>query len=239
VIVQAPGGPRHGIMTLSSRIDIGAVSREEVDKAGIGAGSGVSTPKRLRRLLASRVSGRSFDDRIGCAILLSALQELTEEQRGRNSAPVWFVFTAQEETGLHGAQVVAESAEAPERVYAIDSFVTSDSPLEDRRIAYAPLGGGFVLRAVDSSGMTPRDAVERVADLARRHEIPVQYGVTLGGNDGSRFVTQGAVNIPLSWPLRYAHTSAEVADLRDVEALAKIVRILLMEELEGARNLRP
>jgi putative aminopeptidase FrvX len=61
----------------------------------------------------------------------------------------------------------------------------------------------------------------------------VQAGVTAGGNDGSRFVEFGAVNIPLSWPLRYAHTAAEVADMNDIEALRRIVSVLLEQELAG------
>ena len=63
--------------------------------------------------------------------------------------------------------------------------------------------------------------------LAKKLKIPAQHGVTAGGNDGSKFVRRGAVNIPLSWPLRYAHSAAEVADLKDVEALRRIVGALV------------
>jgi putative aminopeptidase FrvX len=114
----------------------------------------------------------------------------------------------------------------PAEVYAIDTFVSSDSPLENQRFAAARLGGGFVIRAMDSAGMTPRSAVARLAALARRHGIPVQYGVTSGANDGSRFVSGGALNIPIGWPIRYSHSPAEVVDMADVEALGKIVRLL-------------
>jgi PAS domain S-box-containing protein len=107
-------------------------------------------------------------------------------------------------------------------------------PLEDRRIGYAALGAGFVVRAIDESGMIPRRAVQRIAELAALRGIPMQVGVTAGGNDGSRFVTAGAINIPLSWPLRYAHTAAEVADLRDIEALLRITTALLEQELSAA-----
>ena len=125
-----------------------------------------------------------------------------------------------------GAQAVAV-ATAAKRVFAIDSFVTSDSPLEDKRIAHVALGDGFVVRAKDNSGIAPRKAVGQVLTLAKKLKIPARYGVTAGGNDGSRFVRRGAVNIPLSWPLRYAHSAAEVADLRDAEALRQIVGALV------------
>ncbi len=131
-----------------------------------------------------------------------------------------------------GAQAVA-GATAAKRVFAIDSFVTSDSPLEDKRIATAVLGNGFVVRAKDNSGIAPREAVGQVLALAKKLKIPARHGVTAGGNDGSKFVRRGAVNIPLSWPLRYAHSPAEVADLSDIEALRQIVGALVEAGLSG------
>jgi putative aminopeptidase FrvX len=80
-----------------------------------------------------------------------------------------------------------------------------------------------VIRAVDNSNIVPREQVERLVQLARANRIPVQYGVTGGGNDGSAFVRYGAVDIALGWPLRYSHSPAEVIDTRDVDALAQIV----------------
>jgi len=192
-------------------------------------GDTLTPRKRLSELLNHRISARSLDDRIGCLVLLEALRALDANPQGR---PVWFVFSVEEETGLHGAAHLAQRTRS-KRVYPIDSFVTSDSPLEPKRIAYAPLGAGAVLRAVDDSGSTPRQAVDRVVQLARDNDIPLQVGVTAGGNDGSKFTAFGAVNIPLAFPLRYSHTAAETADLRDVRALIRLVQVLLEQELAG------
>ena len=71
--------------------------------------------------------------------------------------------------------------------------------------------------------------MDRVVALARQHNIPVQYGVTGGGNDGSVFTRYGAVDVALGWPLRYSHSAAEVVDTRDVRALADIVTALAKE----------
>jgi putative aminopeptidase len=70
------------------------------------------------------------------------------------------------------------------------------------------------------------DLVEKVIKLARAGQIPVQYGVTGGGNDGSAFVRYGAVDVALGWPLRYSHSPAEVIDTRDVDSLARIVTVI-------------
>ena len=227
VVLHGLNGPLRAIMTRHGTVNMGAESADQAAAMGIGKGTAVTVPKKFRRLLGHRATVRSFDDRIGCAVLISVLQSLNSaDQAIRAGRPTWIVFSVQEEAGLVGAQAVA-AATAAKRVFAIDSFVTSDSPLENKRIANAPLGDGFVVRAKDSSGITPREAVGQVLTLAKKLHIPAQHGVTAGGNDGSKFVRRGAVNIPLSWPLRYAHSAAEVADLRDVEALRQIVGALV------------
>jgi putative aminopeptidase FrvX len=189
----------------------------------------VTPAKALTRLLGDRVAGRSLDDRAGCAVLLTALARLPA---GKARNPVWFVFTVEEEIGLYGAEAVAARTE-PRRVYAVDSLVTSDSPLEPKRVGYVKLGQGAALRAVDSSGLSPRSEVERVLALAREKGIPARASVTAGGNDGSKFARAGAVNVPLAFPLRYSHTAAETADLRDLRALADLVTELAEQELAG------
>jgi putative aminopeptidase FrvX len=197
--------------------------------AGGGPRTGdlVTPAKNVLRLLNDRISGRSLDDRAGCAVLLSALARL---KLSKQDNPVWFVFTVEEETGLWGAEALA-LASSPRRVYAVDSLVTSDSPLEPTRLGNLKLGEGAALRTIDNSGLTPRSEVERVLALARSKGIPARAGVTAGGNDGSKFAQAGAVNIPLAFPLRYSHTAAETADLRDLRALIDLVTALAQDEL--------
>jgi putative aminopeptidase FrvX len=68
--------------------------------------------------------------------------------------------------------------------------------------------------------------VDRVVALAKESKIAAQYGVTGGGNDGSVFTRYGSVDVAMGWPLRYAHSPAEVIDLEDLDALGKIVEAI-------------
>jgi len=208
----------------------GARSREEVDRLGVRVGDSLTVPKEFRWLAEKRVSARSFDDRVGATALVAALWELDPAKVDRE---VIFVWTVEEEIGLEGAKHFARQAAAeggvPDFVFAVDTFVSSDSPLESDRFANGRLGEGFVVRAIDSSNVAPRQYVDRVVETARKNNIPAQYGVTGGGNDGAAFVPYGSVDIPLGWPLRYSHSAAEVADLKDIEALARIVVALVRE----------
>jgi putative aminopeptidase FrvX len=139
---------------------------------------------------------------------------------------VTFVWSTREELGLEGSADYAQAASAagktPATIFAIDTFVSSDSPLESKRFADARLGSGFVVRAIDNSNIAPWKDVMRLRQIAERHTIPVQYGVTGGGNDGAIFQRYGSIDIPLSWPLRYSHSPAELIDLRDLESLTNI-----------------
>ena len=83
-----------------------------------------------------------------------------------------------------------------------------------------------MIRAVDNSNIAPLQYVDRVIALAKESNIPVQYGVTGGGNDGAVFTRYGSVDIPLGWPLRYSHSPAEVIDTKDLDALGQIVEVL-------------
>jgi putative aminopeptidase FrvX len=216
--------PQKPDATKPIRVDVGARNPMEVAKLGISVGDTITIPKQYRPLLGTRANGRSFDDRVGDAALISAVWALGAPLKDRD---VTFVWSTGEEEGLVGAAKLANRLAAeghtPEFVFAVDTFVSSDSPLESKRFGEAKLGDGFVIRAIDSSNIARHDLVERVIQLARKNSIPVQYGVTAGGNDGSAFVRYGSADIPLGWALRYSHSPAEVVDTRDVDALGRIV----------------
>ena len=124
------------------------------------------------------------------------------------------------------AEQTAKDGCEPDFVFAIDTFVSADSPMESKRFGDAEIGKGFVERAVDNSNVVPLSYVDRVVELAKENRIAAQYGVTGGGNDGSVFQRFGAVDVALGWPLRYSHSPGEVIDTRDLEALGKIVEVL-------------
>jgi putative aminopeptidase FrvX len=209
------------------RVDVGARTPEEVAKLGINLGDTITIPKAYRPLLGTRANGRSFDDRVGDTALVSAVWALGAPLKDRD---VTFVWSTGEEEGLVGAAKVAARLAAeghvPDFVFAVDTFVSADSPIESPRFANAEIGKGFVIRAVDNSNIVPTPLVERLIKLARTNQIPIQYGVTGGGNDGSAFVRYGSVDIALGWALRYSHSPAEVIDTRDVDSLARIITVI-------------
>lgn len=206
------------------RADVGGGSAAEVAAMGIRVGHTLTMPKQFVPLAGTRATGRSFDDRVGCTALVLALRRLDPS---RLKHRIIFVWSVREETGLEGARVVADALGlSTSRVHAVDTFVSSDSPLEIKTFADVPLGSGAVARALDNSSVTPPALVDSLVQVAARRKVPLQVGSTNGGNDGSVFASWGVPDVPLAWPLRYAHSPAEVIDLEDVQALAQLIQVV-------------
>jgi len=206
------------------RVSVGATTRAGAESLGVKLGQTITMPKQYVRLAGTRATGRSFDDRMGCASLILALRTLNLSKLRH---PVVFIFSTREEIGLEGAGVVARQlGTSTRRVHAIDTFVSADSPLELPNFAVARLGAGAVARALDNSSITPPADVDTLAQLARARGVALQIGTTNGGNDGSTFVPYGVVDVPMGWPLRYSHSPVEIVDLKDLVSLADMVRVV-------------
>ncbi|HEX3531014.1 MAG TPA: M20/M25/M40 family metallo-hydrolase [Thermoanaerobaculia bacterium] len=198
----------------------GASSPTDVAALGIHTGSTVTMPKRMFRIGPHRALARGFDDRAGCTSLLLALAQIDPAKLTKR---ITFAWDVEEEIGLNGSTELAKRLTDLTEVHAIDTFVSSDSPRESDRFAFARLGHGPVLRAMDNASLIPRDLIERFQGVAARAGVPVQVGFTGGATDGMPFLAAGVTMLPFSWPGRSSHSPVEVADLRDVENLARLI----------------
>lgn len=206
-------------------IYFGSDSKQHTDALGVKAGDSVTVRKEFSRLTNNRATGRSMDDRVGSAALIAAMRAIDPNKLNNR---VTFAWVVEEEVGLNGAGFMAERFHPP-YVFAVDTFVSSDSPVDSQRMAYARLGSGAVSRAMDNASITPAELVDRIAMIARKRSIPLYIGTTGGGTDGSAFTRFGSINLPLSWPGRYSHSPVEVMDRRDMESLIGLIIALAQE----------
>ncbi|MGH8198948.1 MAG: M28 family peptidase [Steroidobacteraceae bacterium] len=213
---------------------VGTHNAAETEKLGIHVHDYLTIPKAYHPLVGSLAAVRSFDDRVGDTALVAAVRALGPDfARKWPGRRVAFVWTTGEEVGLDGAREyaarMAKQGHPAKVVFAIDTFVSSDSPLETQRFADAVLGQGFVVRAVDDSNIDPPSYVERVVRLAHAHNLLVQYGATGGGNDGSVYTRYGTVDVALGWPMIYSHSPVETVSTQDVAGLGRMVAVLATE----------
>ena len=200
------------------------VDGSTLKRLGVAVGQSVTADKHATRLATTRFTARALDDRAGSTALILAARGINPTTLRRRLILAWSV---REETGLEGAIVLAKRyGSEVKRVFSIDTFVSSDSPAESSRFAFAPLGQGAVIRGLDNSSVAAPSEIDRLKRIANLNRIPLQVGATNGGTDGSEFVPYGAIHVSLSWPGRYSHSPVEVLDLRDLEALAKLIAAL-------------
>jgi putative aminopeptidase FrvX len=201
---------------------------EGLKQRGVTAGLSVTAYKRATRLGATRFTARALDDRSGSTALILAVRRIQPSTLKRR---VIFAWSVREEIGLEGAMVLAKQyGSKVKRVYSVDTFVSSDSPIENTRFADAPLGRGAVIRGLDNSSIAPLAEIDRVLDIARAQNIPLQVGATNGGADGSDFIRYGVLHVGLSWPGRYSHSPVEVLDLKDLQALERLVYAIALQD---------
>ena len=197
------------------------MNSEQLMEAGVRSGMGITGYKEGHRMGFYRYASRSLDDRVGTTSLLRAIQKIDPAELQHR---VIFAWTVREEGGLRGAAELARRfGMQSRRVYSIDTFVSSDTPLESPHFANTPLGEGPVLRSVENGGLVIPFELERNKNIAIRANIDVQIGLTQGTTDGTAFTFFGAPNAGLSWPGRYSHSPAEIADLRDIADLVDLI----------------
>ena len=200
------------------------MNARQLAAAGVEIGMGVTGYKEGHRMGSFRYSSRSLDDRVGTSSLLMALRQIDVEELYHR---VIFGWTVREEGGLRGAAALAELFKnRTRRVYSIDTFVSSETPLESPHFAYVPLGQGPVLRSIESASMATPYELDRNKRIAADAGIGYQFGLTQGGTDGTTFTIYGAPNAGLSWPGRYSHSPAEIADLRDISELIDLIQAM-------------
>ncbi|TRO53760.1 M42 family peptidase, partial [Candidatus Bathyarchaeota archaeon] len=79
-------------------IDVGAENLKGVTKMGVKVGDPISFDVKYSKLGNDLVTGKAFDDRVGCAIMIETLKHL-----GTTDCTIYAVGTVQEEVGLRGA----------------------------------------------------------------------------------------------------------------------------------------
>jgi putative aminopeptidase FrvX len=225
--VPAVLAPREGYTTATTAqpdrdslyVYFGTGSQADTTALGVAVGQSLSIRKQFMQLGAHRVTGRAMDDRVGSTALILALRQIDPRAVPNQ---VTFAWVVEEETGLVGAAHLASRMKT-DTAFAVDTFVSSDTPVDIQRLAGAKLGQGAVLRVLDSRTIIPPHVVDRITAIAEEAGIPLQLGTTSGGTDASAFSGTGAIDAGLSWPGRYSHSPVEVTDLRDLDALVKLI----------------
>lgn len=208
-------------------IDIGAESKMEVEEIGIHIGDPVIYDAQVR-MIGRNVVGKSFDDRVGLAIIIELAEKLSEVSKDKRPT-VTFVSSVMEEMGAKGAAAVAKSLDV-DGVIIVEIGLADDYP-GTKGEAGVSLGYGPVIVIKDNQMVYSHELNKRLFATAEKHEIPIQRAVYHNyATDGFQLASQGQLVSVVGVPCRYSHSSFETLNMKDaLEAIRLIERFMLEE----------
>ncbi|MDW7726299.1 MAG: M42 family metallopeptidase [Candidatus Methanoperedens sp.] len=204
-------------------IDVGATNKEDAEKLGVKVGTPVTSDCELKQLGNDRVTGKAFDNRAGCVMLIEAVKQMKNVK-----ATIHAVFTVQEEVGLKGAKTSAFGLN-PDVAIATDVTITGDHPGIEKKDSGNELGKGPSVTVSDADGrgiIVPEQVLKWLKEAAESGNIPYQLEVGSGGTTDATAIHLARDGIPsgvVSIPARYIHTPVSVMGIADLEKSIQLI----------------
>lgn len=198
-------------------IDIGASNKAEAEKL-VSLGDYAAFDTEYEQLGEGVIKAKAIDDRAGCAILMELMKEIPEYD-------TYFCFMAQEEVGLRGARIAANTVK-PDIALVVEATTCSDVGGVEEKDYVTRLGGGGAVSFADRSTIVNKNFYDKLIALAESENIKVQTKAAVaGGNDaGAIHLAAGGIKCAsVSVPCRYLHSPTGVAAAEDIESVYALV----------------
>ena len=216
--------PRDGLY-----LDIGAKDAAEAAAMGIEPGDPIVPDSPFTVLNGTQnYLGKAWDDRIGCAVLLEAMQRIAKQPHPNQ---LFFVATTQEEIGLRGAKTAADAIK-PDIGLAIEGGIAGDVYLGHPEETQVKLGAGPGIFLYDTSALPNRKLVALVRKTAAEKSIPLQLDLVQGYGDDSSAMQESSGGVPtLNFvvPVRYTHAHNGIVNRGDFDRMVDLMVAVLAQ----------
>jgi len=216
-------------------LDVGATSRDEVEKMGIRPGDGIAPMSEFLVMPNGRYAGKAWDDRVGLGVMIAAGRRIRAQGITLPAQVVW-VATTQEEIGLRGAQTAVQKAR-PDLGISIEAGVSADYPAIGPTQAQERLGAGPGIFLLDNSMIPNRKLRDFFFDVAQQSKIPLQPNVLTGyGEDGAEIqrFDSGRPSVNMTVPTRYLHGHTGIIQRSDFDRAVELL-IQVLTRLDASR----
>ncbi len=208
-------------------IDIGASSQEEVAGAGVQPGDPIVPRADFVELANGKTYlSKAFDDRVGVALMISALQALVS---GGHPNTIYAAATVMEEVGLRGATTSVEAVN-PDVAIVLESDIAGDVPGVTPEESSVKLGKGPTILIYDARMIPNLKLRDLVMDTAKEMDIPIQTSAIEGGaTDGSAIHLHrtGVPTVVLAVPARHIHSHSSIIHRDDYDRAVQLLVALL------------
>lgn len=207
-------------------IDLGASGKEAALQA-VQPGDCGTFESPFTVLCGNLVKAKALDDRIGCAVLITLLQQPAEYD-------YYASFTVQEELGCRGAKTAAYTV-APEYAVVLEATTANDIGETPAEKAVCYVGKGATVSFMDRATLYDKELFELALSQAKEKNIAVQTKNAVAGGNNAGAISlagSGVRTLAISLPCRYIHSASGVADLADGISMLKLTKALLLQLCE-------
>jgi putative aminopeptidase FrvX len=208
-------------------IDIGALSKEDVEAAGVQLGDPIIPKADFVELAGGKTYlSKAFDDRVGTALVISALQAL---QKKAHPNTVYGVATVMEEVGLRGATTSVRAVD-PDVAIILESDIAGDVPGIKPDESVIKLGSGPTLVLYDVRMIPNIRFRDLVLETAKEANVPIQLSAIEGGaTDGGAIHLHG-IGVPtivIGVAARHIHSHSSIIHRDDYDNAVKLLSALI------------
>ncbi len=210
-------------------IDCGCTTKEEVENLGIHVGCMITYPDEFFEMNERYFVCRALDNRMG-GFMIAEVARLLKENNKKLPFGLYITNSVQEEVGLYGATMIAQTIKPNIAIVTDVTHDTSTPMIEKKKEGDMKCGNGPVIAYAPSVHHIIRDLI---TETATKKKIPFQRNAlsraTGTDTDSFAFSNGGVPSALISLPLRYMHTTVEMVSKEDVANVIQLIYETLLQ----------
>lgn len=204
-------------------IDVGAESKEEVEKMDVHVGCVITYPDTFQVINENKFVCRAIDNRAG-GFMIAEVARLLYENNIKLPFGLYITNSVQEEVGLRGAEMITNTIKPDVAIVTDVCHDTTTPMINQKEQGFIQMGKGPV---VSYAPAVQNKLREKILDTAIAKEIPFQRlassRYTGTDTDAFAYSNGGVASALISLPLRYMHTTVEMVHKDDVESVIRMI----------------
>ena len=210
-------------------IDCGCSTKKEVEELGVFVGTMITYPDEFFQLNDKYFVSRALDNRVG-GFIIAEVARLLKENKKKLPFGLYITNSVQEEVGLYGANMIADTIKPNIAIITDVTHDTSTPMIEKKKEGDTKCGDGPVIFFAPSVHHNIR---ELIVETAKTKKIPFQRAAAsrATGTDTDAFAHSngGVPSALISLPLRYMHTTVEMVAQDDVANVIQLIYETLLK----------